>query len=208
MMVRVALMSGGKDSFYAAMRVGKVDLALMLIYEAPQPSPHVVNLGKSIETILNSGIPVVTLRLKKGRERSDLVNFLSKLHVNEIIAGDVYIEDHLKYMESIANELGAKLIEPLWGEDPQELMVKIFKSGIEATIIGVIKELRKWLGFKLTSESLNDFMNYCKELNIDPLGEHGEYHTIVVNSPLHIRPLSLKILGIEEFNQYSILRLV
>ena len=53
--MRVLFSSGGKDSFYALMKVSRADLALILSYEFPRPSPHLVNMGKSVETHLKAG---------------------------------------------------------------------------------------------------------------------------------------------------------
>lgn len=63
--LRVAFISGGKDSYYAVYRFGAVDLGLMLIYDFPRPSPHILNLGKSIETMLLCRIPIIVAKLDK-----------------------------------------------------------------------------------------------------------------------------------------------
>jgi len=57
--MRVAMFSGGKESFYASVRAGGVDAYIMFIYKFPEPSPHIVNLGPSIATGLLSGRPVM-----------------------------------------------------------------------------------------------------------------------------------------------------
>ena len=41
------------------------------------------------------------------------MKLLQRLGADEIVAGDVYVEDHLRYMESVAAEAGARLREPL-----------------------------------------------------------------------------------------------
>ncbi|MEM1813493.1 MAG: hypothetical protein QXT01_05830 [Sulfolobales archaeon] len=38
--MRIAFMSGGKDSYYAVYKFGYVDLGIMLIYDFPRPNPH------------------------------------------------------------------------------------------------------------------------------------------------------------------------
>ncbi|MCC6022742.1 MAG: ATPase, partial [Desulfurococcaceae archaeon] len=90
--MRVAFLSGGKDSYYAVYRYGQVDLGLILIYDFPRPNPHLINLGKSLETLTLTGIPVTVLRLSKGREFLETVEFLRKLNVTTVVAGDVYID--------------------------------------------------------------------------------------------------------------------
>lgn len=202
------MLSGGKDSFYAAMISRPIDLGLVLHYEFPRPSPHLANIGKTIETLLLAQIPILVYKLRKGREYIDTINILKKLNISEIVAGDVYIYDHLKYMESIAEEVGATLIEPLWGEDPVELLYKEFNLGIEALVIGTEDRASKWIGKELNRNNVEIFIKSCRELSLDPLGERGEYHTIVVSSPIHSSRLLYKIVGYRNLDGYLILILL
>lgn len=207
--LRIAFVSGGKDSYYAIYSYGcRVDAGIMLVYEFPRPSPHIMNIGKSIETLLLSGLPVIVAKLNKGKEFNETAEVLKKLNVDTIIAGDVYIEEHLKYMEKLANEVGASLIEPLWGYDPQELIYKEFESGIKSIVIGCVKPLIKWLGVEINIDNVGDFVKEAINQGIDPLGEKGEYHTVVVYGPLHRTPMNYKIVDELIFNNYHILRVI
>lgn len=205
----VAFVSGGKDSYYAIYRYNRgVSLGIMLVYEFPRPSPHLINLGKSVETILLANIPVLVIKLNKGKEFNETVDTLRRLNVDTIIAGDVYIEEHLNYMEKIAKEVGATLVEPLWGLDPVELLYKEIESNMRSTVIGCVDGLSRWLGVELNKENIDRFIENAKSLGLDPLGERGEYHTIVVDGPLHRKPLNYEAVGIHVFNNYHILRLI
>ena len=206
--MRVAMLSGGKDSLYAALKSWPIDLGVMLIYSFPIPSPHILNMGKSIETLIATGIPVITLKLSKGKERDETIRLLSLLGTDEIVAGDVYIEDHLKYMESIAKEVGAKLKEPLWGEDPEELTYEIFSNGFEVLIIGTDKKLKEWLGKELSIDNLELFLSNVRKLRLDPLGENGEYHTLVINSPLHNWRIDYEVVRLESLHNYMVIKVL
>ncbi|MEN3057401.1 MAG: ATP pyrophosphatase, partial [Candidatus Methanosuratincola petrocarbonis] len=48
----------------------------------------------------------------------------------------------------------------------------------------------EWLGFTLSRENLDDFLEGIG--NADPLGENGEYHTLVLDCPLYSRRLELR----------------
>ncbi len=183
---------------YAAYLARPVDLGLVLVYEAPHPSPHLINLGKSIETLLYANIPVLCVKLGRGREKAELVSILSRIGADEIVAGDVYIEDHLRYLESVARDVGASLIEPLWGRDSEELLYEMLEIGFETIVIGCRREMRQWLLKKLDKRNANDFVNSLRNLGFDPLGERGEYHTIVIDSPMHIRRVEIHPVKIEE----------
>ena len=206
--MRVAFLSGGKDSYYAVYRYGQVDLGLILIYDFPRPNPHLINLGKSLETLTLTGIPVTVLRLSKGREFLETVEFLRKLNVTTVVAGDVYIDEHLKYMERLSGEVGAKLIEPLWGVNPEELMYMEFNDGLEVLVIGCYRSLSTWLGKELSRGNVGEFVSYVRAIGLDPLGERGEYHTLVVSGPLHKSKLNYSVVSTELFNDYEVLRVI
>jgi len=190
------------------MVVGNVDMAIMLSYEFPRPSPHLINMGKSIETHLKASIPVLVKHLRKGREKAETIEILRRLGVSEIIAGDVYVEDHLKYMEGIASEVGATLIEPLWGEDPEDLLYKEIESGLEVLVIGCRSSLEQWLGVEINENNITNFVESCKTSGVDPLGEGGEYHTLVVNSPIHVERVGYQKVSFESYEDYLIIRIL
>jgi len=205
-LARVAFLSGGKDSFYAALQRWPIDFGVLLVYDFPRPSPHLVNLGKSVETLLLTNISVVVAKLSRGRERVETVELLKRLRATEIVAGDVYIDEHLKYMESIASEVGATLYEPLWGMDPEELLYREVRDGIEFLVVGARKELREWVGRVVNEENVAGFSSHAKSHSIDPLGERGEYHTLIISSPVHRRKLDYRVYGCDEYPDYVVLR--
>lgn len=206
--MRVAFVSGGKDSYYAMYRYGGVDLGVMLVYNFPRPSPHTMNIGKSLESLLACGVPVIVAKLSRGREFDETVDLLRKISPSVIVAGDVYIEDHLKYMERLAKEVGSNLVEPLWGYDPVELLYREINDGVRPVVIGAIESLRVYLGKALTMENVEEFVYNSKNVGVDPLGEHGEYHTLVVDGPLHKHEVSFRVVDVENFGAYVVLRLI
>ncbi len=206
--MNVAMISGGKDSIYASLLYGDIDLGVMLVYEFPRPSPHILNIGKSVETLLLMNIPTLVIRLNKGREKQETVKALKALRVKTIVAGDVYIDDHLKYMQSIADEVGAKLVEPLWGLDPAEVLYKEVSYGIEALFIGGKEALSNWVGKELRMNNVDEFVEYARKVGIDPLGERGEYHTLVTFTPKHMRKLEYEVVRVDRFDEYFIARVI
>lgn len=205
--MKIAMFSGGKDSLYASIRAGPIDAYLVLVYSFPIPSPHLVNLGLSIQTGLLTGKPVFTKRLTKGREFSETVEFLRFLGVTTIVAGDVGIEDHLKYMERLAGEVGATLREPLWGMDTLEVFYKEVEYGIESRIIGVIHDLKDLLGKTINQDSYEKIARQIVERKADVIGEKGEYHTIVEYSPIHHDRLRYRVIGEKPTSKGVILEL-
>ena len=85
---------------------------------------------------------------------------------------------------------GLAAVEPLWGSSTTTLFNEWVASGADALIVTTRASLlgEGWLGRRLSADLLPAF----EQLGIDPCGERGEYHTVVTNSPLFRRPLSLR----------------
>ena len=79
--MRIAVLPGSKDSLYAALKAWPIDLGIILIYDFPRPSPYLLNLNKGVETLCNTEISIVTVRL--GRGRDETVNVLRKLGTDD-----------------------------------------------------------------------------------------------------------------------------
>ncbi|WP_228009327.1 Dph6-related ATP pyrophosphatase [Fervidicoccus fontis] len=129
-------------------------------------------MGKSLETILLTGRPVAAVKLNKGKEFEETADVLRKLGAEEIIAGDVYVEDHLKYMERLGEEVGAKLVESLWGIDPEELLHEEIASRIRTLVVGCEYSMSNWLGREISSESVENFLRDAKRGGRVPHSRH------------------------------------
>ena len=192
--VAAGLFSGGKDSLYAiylAEKEGvKVEHLICLIPSFPVPSPHTENL-EAIRFIAESMRRKLTIiDLHKGMD--EFIKVLRGLNVNILVAGDVYVEDHRSWLEEICSEANMNLLEPLFGRDTSKLFKEIFNSGFKATIIGVDTRYlgEEWLGFALDRETATTFLS--KVRCVDPLGENGEYHTLVMGCPLYTNPFEIE----------------
>jgi uncharacterized protein (TIGR00290 family) len=189
-----ALFSGGKDSLYAvylAEKQGlKVERLISLIPSWPVPSPHAENMD-ALKILAESMKKSLTIfDFHKGEE--GLVEALKRLEVDALVAGDIFVEQHLSFLEKVCSRAGVDLFEPLFGRKTLDLFYEMFNSGFKALIVGVdIRHLgEEWLGFTLGTETANKFLSETK--NVDPLGENGEYHTIVIECPLYLKPFKLK----------------
>lgn len=193
-MKTAGLFSGGKDSLYAiylAEKQGvKVEHLICLIPSFPSPSPHAENIDalKILAESMKKSLTIVDLH--KG-ERG-FVQALKRLKVNALVAGDIFVEQHVSNLEKICGKAGVDLLEPLFGRKTSDLFCEIFDSGFKALIIGVnVRYLgEEWLGFTLSTETASTFLSETKD--VDPLGENGEYHTIVIECPLYPKPFKVK----------------
>ena len=193
-MKTAGLFSGGKDSLYAIYLTekqgAKVEHLISLIPSFPLPSPHAENIDalKILAESMKKSLTI--LDLHKGGE--EFVEVLKSLNVDALVAGDIFIEEHKSWLEKACGRAGVNLLEPLFGRGTSDLFHEIFDSGFKALIIGVdVRYLgEEWLGFTLSTETANTFLSETK--GVDPLGENGEYHTIVIECPLYPKPFKLK----------------
>ena len=196
-MIAACLFSGGKESVYAIQTVQKQGVEVKhLIYEVPSfSSPHALNMEavKILAKSMNKHFTIVNLH----EDGDELVAVLKNLNVGVLVAGDINVPQHITWLNDKCSRAGkVKLLEPLWGKDTLVLFREMFlgKSGsrFKAAIIGVDNKRLKeeWLEFTLNSDTAETFLSGTQ--GVDPLGENGEYHTIVIESPLYSNTFKIK----------------
>jgi diphthine-ammonia ligase len=192
-----ALFSGGKDSLYSVYLVEKqgviVDHLITLLPTLPWPSPHAENI-EALEVLADSmGKNLTVVDCKIG---DALVEALKSLDVDALVAGDINVEAHLVAFKDVCSKAGLELLEPIYGRDTSELFDEIFGLGFKALITGVnLNDLGEdWLNFVISKETGVEFLS--KIGNVDPLGENGEFHTLVLSCPLYAK--SFKVQSFEK----------
>jgi len=182
--------SGGKDGCFAcyeAMRQGYQ--VSHLVNFIAQEHNRVRFHGTDTRLIqLQSqaiGIPLLQKETTWGsyeQEFKEAVRGLLPNGVKGMVFGDIYLQEHLDWVERVCSDIGIEAMEPLWGRKTIDIITDFINSGFEAVIISAKSELidREWMGRQIDK----DFVNYLSDNDIDPCGENGEYHTLVVNGPI------------------------
>lgn len=192
-MKAAALFSGGKDSLYALHLAEKqgatVDNLITLLPTLPWPSPHSENIEalKLLAESMGKHLTIVDFK------RADaFIEALKSLEVDALVAGDINIEAHLLGLQDICSKTGLELLEPIYGRDTSELFHEIFGLGFKALITGVKLEClgEEYLGFVISEETSIEFLSRIG--TADPLGENGEFHTLVLDCPLYAKPFKVK----------------
>jgi len=189
----VGLFSGGKDSLYAVHLAEKqgvtVDHLITLLPTLPWPSPHSENIEalKILAESMKKHLTIVDFK----RENA-FIEALKSLEVDALVAGDINVEAHLSGLKDVCSKTGLELLEPIYGRDTSELFHEIFGLGFKALITGVnLEDLgEEWLGFTISKETSGEFLS--KIGNADPLGENGEFHTLVLECPLYSKPFKVE----------------
>lgn len=113
--------------------------------------------------------------------------------ITHVIFGDIMFEGHREWTEQRCAAAGLTAVQPIWGEPTDRIAREFLASGSEALIVTARAQFldHTWLGRTLTVPMLDEFM----ALGVDPCGELGEYHTLVVNCPLFTRSLGVAARG-------------
>jgi diphthine-ammonia ligase len=111
------------------------------------------------------------------------------LGITHVIFGDIMYESNREFPERVCAAEGLIPVEPLWGEPTADVYREFVGTGADARIVtvrdGVIDA--SWLGRRLSLELLSEIT----AIGVDPCGEHGEYHTVVVDAPLFSSPIGV-----------------
>lgn len=115
------------------------------------------------------------------------VGALVEQGIEAMVFGDIFLDDHRAWVERVCGEVGCAALEPLWGEPTGDLARAALQAGITARICTVRSD-------KLPAELLGDWLRddliaSFERDGIDPCGEHGEYHTVVLACPAFDRTI-------------------
>ncbi|HWQ16773.1 MAG TPA: diphthine--ammonia ligase [Sulfolobales archaeon] len=187
MKVAVASWSGGKDSYLALHSAFEKGLRILYtihmhvedIISYHGPLGIIMAQQASLNTI---GIMVRTTWSEYEKHFKEILASLKRSGVEAAVFGDIYIEDHRRWVERVCREVGIEALEPLWGFNSLENVRKALNMGVKALIVRVHdrEPLSKYVGRVLDGEVIEDLIRE----GIDPSGEHGEYHTVVLDAPL------------------------
>ena len=104
--------------------------------------------------------------------------------------GDIFLEDCLAMAKRVSEGVGLSLLEPLWGKGSKKVLEDFMEAGFEAVIVSTQAKLlgKEWVGRRIDRSFLKDIM---KNPEIDPCGENGEYHSLVIDGPIFKKRISI-----------------
>lgn len=108
--------------------------------------------------------------------------------INEVVFGDIFLEDVKKYRDELLDELDMKGIYPIWKEDSGVLSRKFIELGFKAVTTCVDSQQihNKFVGREYNYEFLDDLPG-----SADPCGENGEFHTFVYDGPIFSKKIGI-----------------
>jgi diphthamide synthase (EF-2-diphthine--ammonia ligase) len=117
-----------------------------------------------------------------------------------IAFGDLFLEDVRQYREKQLMGTGIDPLFPLWGIPTADLAEQMLAAGVEAYISSIdLKKLpSRCAGEKWSRDWIAGLPKDC-----DPCGENGEFHTVVVDGPMLLRPVPVRIGELIERNGFA-----
>lgn len=107
-----------------------------------------------------------------------------------VVAGDLFLDDVRDYREGVIEASGARALFPLWQRDTTWLARRFLERGYRAVVTAVdTTQLDMAFAGRAYDE---DFLRDLPE-DVDPCGEHGAFHTFVIDGPPFRRPVSVSV---------------
>lgn len=135
--------------------------------------------------------------------RTALASMKRDFGVDAVITGDISLVDgHPNWIRQCAEGLGIEVLTPLWELDRADLLDALLTDCIEAMISAVRLSAmdESWVGRKLDAQAIDELTGLD---GVDPCGENGEYHSIVLNAPYFNEALRLTVSGVSKTDEMA-----
>jgi len=184
--------SGGKDSCLACYKAIKenytVSNLLIMMADNSTSNFHLISSYLLDAQSTAIGIPIIkkvtSPNMYENNFRKALLDLKSE-GVEGLVTGDVFaVALHEEgWLDRICREVGLIPIRPLWHLDTKKILIEFINEGFKAIVVRVKNEVigLDWLGREINQTFYKDLLNLG---TIDPCGEHGEYHSFVIDGPI------------------------
>lgn len=191
--------SGGKDSYYAAMQAAADGYKPVVLLNVLNEEGKISRSHGIPESILKAqaasiGLPIHLIASSWTDYQKNFIAALQLLKNNSglthAVFGDIDLEAHKQWEEDVCQQAGIEAILPLWKQDRKDLVCKMLAAGIETIIVSCDEEMGPhFLGKKLSHQLIQKLESF----GVDPCGENGEFHTLVINAPMFSKPLQVAV---------------
>jgi diphthine-ammonia ligase len=195
----LASWSGGKDSCFAYYKAAKEGLDVVSLLTFMQ-NKDASNFHEIKTVLLDAQANALNLPLAKRvtlpnmyeQQFKEALSAFKDKGAEGFVTGDIYeVALHEQgWLERVCKEVGLKPIRPLWQGDTTQIFKDFINTGFKATVVRTKLDIldKEWLGRELDKQFLDDILRLPK---VDPCGERGEYHTIVIDGPIFRNRINL-----------------
>lgn len=200
-MKTVCLWSGGKDSCFAAYKALSKghDIAAFINF-TDSDGFNSVSHGISADVIRRQAtmtkVPFIQAAMPKDGYRDAFKAIIEKckkeLSIEGIVFGDIYLQEHRDWIDSVCAELKVAAILPLWEVSTASLIDEFISARFKAVIVAIRSDIldESWLGREIDRK----FVDEAKARgDIDLCGEKGEFHTFVYDGPIFQKAVGFKL---------------
>lgn len=186
--------SGGKDSCYALMHMQEKPVVLLNALNENGEISRSHGLSKAIleaqATALGADIHYISATWSEYTEKfiEKLTTLANQYELTDAVFGDIDIESHREWEESVCKAANITCNLPLWQQDRKILVNEMIDAGIVAMIVSCNAQLGSdFLGRIINQETIQ----LLETKGVDVCGENGEFHTVVLDCPLFNKPLEV-----------------
>lgn len=195
----IATWSGGKDSCFAAYKAVQQGYTLTALANTISHDYQRVRFHGLPAAIIQAQAEAIGVRLYQvattpERYEDEFVANLNQALTPEIIGivfGDIFLEDCLAWAKKVSARLGVETVEPHWGVPSRQLLQEFINSGFQAVIVSTQASIlgKEWVG-RVIDQSFYDDITQLD--GVDPCGENGEYHSLVIDGPFFRKKIVLE----------------
>ncbi|KXI22837.1 ATPase [Photobacterium sanguinicancri] len=151
-------------------------------------------------------LPLVTILLPSVFPANDVYQSTvimglkdSELNIDAVAFGDMFCNGIADYRRSYIEPAGWQCVFPLMGEDSSQLALEIITRGIQTLVTTVDTQqlTGDYCGQWYTPEFIDSLPS-----GVDPCGENGEFHTLVIAAPCFKRRLAISPSFIERATRF------
>lgn len=187
-MSAAVLWTGGKDSALALHLSAPLGVTELVTFVPPDAHFRAHHLGLMAYQARAVGLPhrqiVVEAPYEAGYERA--LESLRASGIERVVTGDIAeVGGQPNFITARAERVGMKVELPLWGVDRREHLRRIIELGFDVLLTFVNEPWldASWVGRHLDTQALSELSQLSRENGLDPAGENGEYHSMVLAGP-------------------------
>jgi diphthine-ammonia ligase len=191
--------SGGKDSCFALMKVMQTGYNPKVLLNVLNEEGKISRSHGIPSAILQAqadaaGLPIHLISSSWEEYEKKFTAALSQLKeqykLTHAVFGDIDLQPHRDWEEKVCAITGLQAVLPLWQQNRKELVLQMLDAGIEPMIVSCNETMgEEFIGQTITAKLVDEL----ESMGIDACGENGEFHTLVLNCPLFVKRINVKV---------------
>ena len=218
-----ALVSGGKDSIYAAYLASKKhEIVCLVSFKSKRDDSymfHIPNVHLVESQAKSMNLPLISVESSgiKEKELKDIERALKaaikEYKIEGVVSGALASNYQKERIDKICKKLKIESIAPLWHIDPEKYLNNLIKNNFEVIITQVAADGldESFLGKKLDKNLIEKLKKINEKIGFHLGFEGGEAESLVLDCPMFKKRLEVeeseKHMESEHFGKLSISRI-